>query len=101
MKEWRQAHPKATFREIEQEVAEQMSRLEARLLQEMAVASPQRDWRAETGEAPQCPVYDTALQKRGKHLRKLQGRGGKEIHLERSYGTCPVCGTGLFPWVKN
>ncbi|EFH83957.1 hypothetical protein [Ktedonobacter racemifer] len=97
MKEWRQAHPKATFREIEQAVAEQMSRLEARLLQETAQASSQRDWRAETEQAPRCPVCDERLLKRGKRLRNLQGRGGKEIQLERSYGMCPVCGTGLFP----
>jgi hypothetical protein len=97
MKEWRLAHPKATFREIEQAVQERMSRLEARLMQDVALASGQRDWSQEEGEAPHCPVCHTPLQKRGKHMRSLQGRGGKEIRLERTYGTCPVCGTGLFP----
>jgi hypothetical protein len=30
--EWRRSHPRATFREIEDEVHERMSRLEARLI---------------------------------------------------------------------
>jgi hypothetical protein len=39
IREWRLAHPKATFREIEQAVHERMSRLEARLLQDAVLAS--------------------------------------------------------------
>jgi len=98
MKEWRLAHPKATFREIEQAASERVSRLEAQLVQDSAMASPQRDWKESSDEErPQCPVCETALQKRGKQQRKLQGKGGQEISLTRSYGTCPVCGTGLFP----
>lgn len=66
-------------------------------MQEMALASRQRDWSQEEAESARCPVCETPLVKRGKHSRSLQGRGGQEIRLERSYGTCPVCGTGLFP----
>jgi hypothetical protein len=36
MKEWRHAHPTATFRESEDAVHERMSRLEAQLLQDTA-----------------------------------------------------------------
>lgn len=97
MKEWRVAHPKATFREIEQAVQERLSRLEAQMLQDVALESSQRDWNAASEEAPRCPVCEVGLYKRGKQTRSLQGRGGKEIRLERSYGVCPVCGTGLFP----
>ena len=38
-KEWRLAHPKATFREIEQAVEERVNRLRARMLQDVALAS--------------------------------------------------------------
>ena len=33
--EWRRSHPKATFREIEDEVHARMSRLEAQLIQDV------------------------------------------------------------------
>lgn len=98
MKEWRQAHPAATFREIEDAVHERMSRLEAQILQETALSSKQTDWATEPKDKrPSCPNCGTALQPRGKRKRDLQGSGGTTIHLERTYGTCPQCGMGLFP----
>ena len=39
MLEWRQQHPKATFREIEQEVDERLAVMRARMLSDAAVAS--------------------------------------------------------------
>lgn len=98
IKEWRRAHPKATFREIEQEVHERMSRLEARVLQDTAQESLSREWSgANEQEQPKCPICSTPLQARGKRTRSLQGAGGQDVKLSRSYGTCPVCGVGLFP----
>ncbi len=98
MKEWRLAHPKATFREIEQAVEERVNRLKARMLQDAALASQAKDWRdAPEGERPRCPVCATPLHTRGQHARRLQATGGHDITLSRSYGTCPTCGTGLFP----
>jgi hypothetical protein len=98
MKEWRLAHPKATFREIEEAVHERMSRLEAQMLQETALASGTTDWaEAPAQEQPTCPNCGTPLQARGKRKRGLQGPGGQEILLNRSYGTCPGCGIGVFP----
>lgn len=98
MKEWRLAHPKATFREIEQAVEERVNRLKAQMLQDAALASEARDWTQEPKERrPNCPVCRTPLQARGKHSRRLQTTGGQDITLSRTYGTCPTCGTGLFP----
>lgn len=98
IKEWRQAHPKATFVEIEAVVHERMMALEAQILQEAASASSSREWGAETGQsAPTCPTCGVALQARGQRKRKLQGNGGQEVTLERTYGTCPKCGQGFFP----
>ena len=96
--EWRRSHPKATFREIEDEVHERMSRLEAQLIQDTAQQSKSRAWSgASPQERPSCPICRTPLQARGKRRRKLQGAGGQEVTLNREYGTCPNCGTGLFP----
>lgn len=98
MKEWRQTPPKATFREIEEAVTERMSRLTARMIQDMALTSPAGDWSTlPLPERPQCPHCATPLQARGKRSRHLQSTGGQDIELKRSYGTCPTCGAGLFP----
>jgi len=96
--EWRTNHPKATLREIEEEVHRSMSRLEAQLIQDTAQRSQSRVWSgASPQERPLCPVCSTPLQARGKRHRTLQGAGGQAITLTRDYGTCPTCGTGLFP----
>ena len=97
MKEWRLAHPKATFREIEQAVEERVNRLKARMLQDIALESRARDWTQEPEQQPTCPGCGTPLQARGTHARRLQVAGGQDITLSRSYGTCPTCGVGFFP----
>lgn len=98
MKEWRQAHPEATFREIEEVVHQRMSRLEALMVQETALTSAYADWGSpSTEKKPTCPTCGTPLQPRGKQKRELQGQGGASIRLTRDYGTCPKCGTGFFP----
>jgi hypothetical protein len=75
-----------------------MSRLEAQLVQDTALASPQRKWsQLPEEDQPKCPVCELLLRERGEKSRKLQGKGGREITLKRQYGTCPLCGTGLFP----
>lgn len=95
---WREAHPKATFGEIEQAVRERMTRLEAQLLQDTAQASASREWSGKREqERPHCPVCETALQARGQQSKQLQAAGGQTVTLKRSYGTCPTCGVGLFP----
>jgi hypothetical protein len=96
--EWRRSHPKATLREIEDEVHLRMSRLEAQLIQDTAQQSKSRAWSgASPQERPTCPVCSIPLHARGKRARKLQGAGGQQVTLNREYGTCPNCGTGLFP----
>ena len=96
--EWRQSHPKATFREIEDEVHRRMSRLEAQLIQDTAQQSTSRAWSgASPQERPTCPVCGTPLHARGKRQRKLQGAGGQQVTLTRDDGTCPNGSTGLVP----
>lgn len=98
MKDWRQAHPKASLREIEEAVIEQMSRLTARLIQDLALSSATTEWsNRPVAERPSCPHCGTALQARGAHHRHLQSTGGHDLDLRRSYGSCPTCGAGLFP----
>ncbi len=66
IKEWRQAHPKATFVEIEDEVHKRMMQLEAQVLQEAVQASSNREWRGKpTEEHPRCPKCQVPLKARG------------------------------------
>lgn len=99
VKEWRRAHPKATFVEIEDEIHKRMMQLEAQLLQEAAEASSSREWGKGSSpeERPQCPKCAVALQARGKQKRTVQGNGGESVTLTRTYGTCPKCGESFFP----
>lgn len=98
MKAWRLAHPKATVRESEEAVHQRVSRLEARLLHETALADARSDGvQAPTEDRRTCPTWSTALVSRGKRQREFQSRGGQTITWKRSAATCPGCGMGLFP----
>ena len=91
---WHAAHPAASLAEIEAAVEEQVSRLRTQLLSErVAVAGHELP---ETAR-PVCPDCGAPLQRRGRRTRTLTARGGGTLHLERSYYTCPACGSGLFP----
>ncbi len=98
IKEWRRAHPRATYVEIEDEVHKRMMQLEAQIIEGTVEASPSREWGRGSGhEAALCPKCATPLQARGKQKRALQGNGGQSVTLSRTYGTCPKCGESLFP----
>ena len=96
MAEWREQHPKATFREIESEVDKRLAVLRARMLTDAAIRSAQTEWEGAKGEVV-CPNCGARLEQKGKKKRKLQTRGGQEVELEREYGVCPQCGQGIFP----
>ena len=55
MAEWRQQHPKATFREIEEEVDKRLAVLRVRMLSDAAISSAQADWEGMgIGVCPNC-----------------------------------------------
>jgi hypothetical protein len=91
MRTWRQAHPTATLREIEQEVDRQMGALRAALIG--AVATD-----AETAEAiPSCPTCGRRMHRdRVRAVQQATAHGGT-LELTGQSWRCPVCGTGLFP----
>ena len=93
---WREQHPKATLREIEQALDERMMKLRAKVLEDAAQMSEMREWRL-SEEVPVCPDCREALEFRMKGRREMQTHGGHSIWLEREYGRCPKCGQGFFP----
>ena len=82
MEEWRRQHPKATLWEIEAEVSKQMSRLGARMIQEVAQRSPATDWTSQpTTQAPRCPHCQSDAVVRNGHALN-----GKQLYRCRACG---------------
>jgi RNase P subunit RPR2 len=98
MRVWRLQHPRATFSEIEAALDEQLDRLRACMLEDMALASEMSDLRSlPPKKRPTCPHCGTPLGPRGKDKRGLRTQGDQVITLKRSYGVCPTCGVGFCP----
>ena len=96
MAEWRQQHPKATFREIEAEIDRRLDEFRAKMLSDTVNLSASTAWK-EGAEGPECPHCGVSLVGKGRKKRKLQTRGGHAVEIEREYGVCPECGQGIFP----
>lgn len=98
MTAWNASHPQATFLDIEVKARELVSQLEAQLIEESALERESQDWfKRAASERPTCPNCQVSLVWRGKRDRHLQATAGRDIHLQRTYGTCPQGGTGFFP----
>ena len=91
---WRQAHPTATWSEIEAAIEAQLGPLRAQMLGDTAMASEATDLR---GDRPGCPTCGERLAAAGPRRRRLRGEQAVAVELERTYARCPACGTGLFP----
>jgi len=94
MKEWRLQHPKATLSEIEDALDERLSRMRARMLEDLALASVAVN--VSEGEV-RCSECGTRLESRGRKTRKLKTHHDQQIRLRRAYGVCPDCGASFFP----
>ena len=96
--DWRAAHPKATFSEIEAALDERLNQVRARVLADLALASAAAEVAGASGEErPECPRCGIGLHARGASDRTLLTQGGAEVRLERTYAACPTCGDGTFP----
>ena len=95
---WRDEHPQATFAAIEATVHQELERLAAQLVQEVAQASPRAVLQDLPAAArPHCAACGAELVDRGPRERTVTVRGNYPVHLRRSYAVCPSCGGGLFP----
>jgi uncharacterized protein with PIN domain len=86
---WRQEHPRATLREIEDELDRQVQLARAALLAELVTRTDD--------ELGVCPDCGGRLVRRGRQDRTLVTSGDVPVTFTRSYVTCSVCGRGLFP----
>lgn len=90
VRQWRAAHPRATFAELEAILDEELRAARAALLAAVAPAVP-------VGTPPNCTHCGGAMVWRGTHERTLRTDGDHPVPLRRAYAHCPTCGSGLFP----
>lgn len=98
MHQWRAAHPKATFAEIERAVEERIDTLRAQLLQDLVAVSAATDVASQpVAERPRGPAGGELMEARGRQDRALTVPGNRLVRLRRSSVGCPACGAGRFP----
>ncbi len=95
LNQWREKHPRATMREIEEEIDRRMTEMRVRLIADTVMKSTSTGNEKEKKEI--CPKCGGEVKKKGKKKRKLETTGGHEIEFEREYVTCQRCGHGFFP----
>lgn len=92
MSQWQQANPDATLTDIEEAVEAELAQLRKRLVEEMV-----REKEAVSQEEPDCPQCGQSMVKNGRRRRKLKGKEGQTIELDRQQWRCLGCGATLFP----
>jgi ribosomal protein S27AE len=96
LREWRQAHPQATFDEIDAAVQRHFAPVQAQVVAELS-QPPQGEGEAQAVPTPHCPQCGQPMQAHGARRRRVPTRQGQVITLRRAYDGCPACGAGLFP----
>ncbi len=94
LQEWRAAHPRATFAEIEAVVDERLNGMRARMLEDLALTRAAAEGAA---ERPACPDCGQPLQGRGYQTRTVTVQGDQAVRLRRQDAVCPACRAGVFP----
>lgn len=95
---WRQKHPRASFAEIENTVDEELARVRAAMIQELALESELTDFKQLSDEKrPRCPSCGQLLASNGQQKRRLVTTYEQEVALTRSKGYCRHCGVSYFP----
>ena len=97
MKAWRDSHPQATFMQIEEALEEEVSKLRAEMLSDLANASAAAEGETADGERARCPKCGGASQRHGYRKRRLKGRHDQSIRIERRVMTCAGCGHTFSP----
>jgi hypothetical protein len=91
---WRQAHPQATFDEIDAAVQRQFAPLQAEVVAELSQATHEE---AHEMPPPRCVQCEQPMQAHGTRARRVPTRQGQAVRLQRAYYVCPACGAGRFP----
>lgn len=98
IRRWRQEHKRATLTEIEDTVDQELARMRAQMIQDMALASETADLRSMAKEErPKCPQCGRPLVANGQQKRELVTDYEQGVELKRSKGYCRHCKLSFFP----
>ena len=96
--QWRKEHKKATLTEIENTVDNELAKMRARMIQDLALASETADMGSMAWEErPKCPQCGRPLAANGQQKRGLTTDYEQEVELKRSKGYCRHCKPSFFP----
>jgi DNA repair exonuclease SbcCD ATPase subunit len=96
--DWRSQHPRASLTDIENTVDEELAKVRAAMIQELALESAMTDIKQlPMVERPKCPQCGRPLASNGKQKRKLTTTYDQSVELERSKGYCSHCRVSYFP----
>lgn len=96
--QWRQAHPRASFTHIENEVDEKLAKVRAKMIEELALESKLANLKELKGEErPKCVGCGRRLAANGRQKRALITNHEQVVELERSKGYCRHCRVSFFP----
>ena len=96
--DWRVRHPRASLTEIEHTVDDELAKLRAKMIQELAMESALTDIkRLARKERPKCPSCGRPLAANGKQKRRITTTYEQSVELERSKGYCRHCRASYFP----
>lgn len=96
LKAWRKEHPRASLRQIEEEVERWLAQLRVAMVGDLALSSEATEGR-EAGERMTCPECGGKLVRHGSRERHLRDEYEQDVILTRGYFTCAECGHGFFP----
>jgi hypothetical protein len=91
LRQWRAAHPQASFDEIGEQVRQERKALMAQLLGELAAQLEESEVEGEV-----CAGCGQAMRPKGKRVRGVS-HGEGEVRLVREYYHCDECQRGFFP----
>jgi uncharacterized protein with PIN domain len=96
--DWRSQHPRASLTDIENTVDEELAKVRAAMIQELALESAMTDIKQlPAEERPKCPKCGRPLVSNGKQKRKITTTYDQSVELERSKGYCSHCRVSYFP----
>ncbi len=96
--DWRSQHPRASLTDIEETVDEELAKVRAAMIQELALESALTDIkRLARKERPKCPSCGRPLAANGKQKRWITTTYEQSVELERSKGYCSNCRVSYFP----
>ena len=95
---WRRKHKKATLTEIEDTVDNELAKMRARMVQDLAMESETANLQSMANEErPKCPQCGRPLVANGRQKRRLTTDHEQKVELKRSKGYCRHCKLSFFP----